>query len=424
MNRLKIIILVSVFSFVFLSSIEISAVEANGLVILNRIFKTVELKNLSEIYYKLDKTIEINREFVKKLNPEIKKLYKSELVLDGKEFYEIFSDKLNFNEIRSGCKGLIVLAEFYRRDKKHKVTIKILKHIIAFSIAMARDSINYGEDGTGTLMQYMISLAVSNIAMDYTAGMIYTDKISQKDYEKLSVYLEKSEKYFPDFSGSIKSEEHIFADFMKKTKKHKTGIYTLIREMNELGNSPKTENPMDVALLKTLEKSEDARYVYDLYMDDALSEMKNVCSIIYRTKNKNYIDLEETFLELDQKLCNGKIGKNFLCLLAIPNFKRAKEIEIGFRAKLRILYQVTSFLSEGTDLSALQKNVNSKGVKDPWNGKDLICYSNNDVSFLGCGFKDLEEMKKYIPQKNSKTFHRKKLESWQCIFSFKDGFVK
>jgi len=63
-----------------------------------------------------------------------------------------------------------------------------LKHIIAFSIAMARDSINYGEDGTGTLMQYMISLAVSNIAMDYTARMIKSDKISQIDYKKLSVY--------------------------------------------------------------------------------------------------------------------------------------------------------------------------------------------------------------------------------------------
>jgi len=61
MNRLKIIILVFIFSFILLSPIEISAKEANSLVILNRIFKNVELKNLSEIYYKHDKTIEINR---------------------------------------------------------------------------------------------------------------------------------------------------------------------------------------------------------------------------------------------------------------------------------------------------------------------------------------------------------------------------
>jgi hypothetical protein len=241
------------------------------------------------------------------------KLEKNDPIL----FSKIFGEKPNYNMIRSGTKGMAVIALYLAENKKYKKSLNLIKYIFSFSLAMANDSINYDVDGTGSLLEYMISISLFNITSDICKKIIKKKDILQEEASEFRKFIVNIEKSLPGVLLIFKSEYGFVKKMIKELKKHEIGFLTYIER--ETFNKNSKGSLMDFYIIEAIREIDDAAYVYDLFLDDALFEMEKFYLKLYSLNDKSESEIESILFSIEGDLMRGKICRNFLSMICIPN---------------------------------------------------------------------------------------------------------
>jgi len=252
-------------------------------------------------------------------------------------FSKLFGEKPDYRVIRAGTRGVAVIAIYLAEKKEYKKSLNLIKHLFTFSLAMANDSINYEVDGTGSLLEYMVSIAIFEIITETSVKIIKDNNISQKEIFKFQKFIINVEKVIPGMLLTFKSVYGQTKKMIKELKKHEIGFFTYI-ERESFGDDSKVA-PMEFYIIDAIRESEDASYVYDLFLEDSLSELKEFYTKLWSLNGIPYDKMKNILSSIDYDLTKGKSCRNFLSMVAIPNFMRAKEQEMKIRKKLKKLIE-------------------------------------------------------------------------------------